>query len=336
MVFDKEIKLVRSWLVLFRAHTAILEAPIAALGAALAVGSFFDIEVLKWALFGVLYHFVGYGMNSYIDWKKGYDKDDPNKEHHPLNTGDISSNSAKNVIAIMFVAMIAYSIYLTKLNPDSLVILTSMILLGVSYNYIGKATEHKYLLVAGVHSLIFLLAYSAYTSNYANIIWVGLLAYFIHHIFQILISGDVKDVKQDESSLIKNIGMGIYTSDSGKDVLDTDPSVVAITYIVALLEIVVTVAIVLFFDPNTLLIAVVALMGLWMMLEVDDIVGEGVYNRQSRVAAMSRKELAGLWMIFAAFTSQIEIKALPVMIGVSLVYFITISKFMWGSLTPDV
>lgn len=329
-------KTVKSWLIFFRAHTAILEAPMAALGAALALGSFWEVGVLKWVGFGVLYHFVGYGMNSYADWKNGYDKNDPNKEHHPLNTGDISSKVAKFVVQVSTVSLLVYGVVASGLDVEPLVVLFIMVLVGVSYNYLGKATEHKYLLVALVHSLVFVLPYVAYQGSISPIIWVAVLAYFVHHVFQILISGDVKDVEMDESSLVQSLGMSIENTDAGKKLLDVDPSVVAISYLVTILEGVIVIAILLYLHPPTTTVVLTLVMMAWMIIEVDDIIGEGAYDRPARVAAMSRKELAGLWMIFAAFTGQIGLDAWLGMVGFSLLYFIPVSKLMWGSITPDV
>jgi len=329
-------KTIKSWLIFFRAHTAILEAPMAALGAALAIGHFWNLEVLMWAIFGVLYHFVGYGMNSYADWKNGYDVDDPNKNHHPLNTGDISGNTAKLVVQISTVFLIVYGIVASGLNVEPLVVLTAMVVIGVTYNYAGKLTQHKYMLVALVHSLVFLLPYVVYQPDVSNIIWVAVLAYFVHHVFQILISGDVKDIEMDESSLVQSLGMSIEHTKSGEKLLDVDPSVVAISYIVGILEGVIVIAILLFFDPPTYTIVLTLSMMAWMIIEIDDIIGEGYYKRDKRVAAMSRKELAGLWMIFAAFTGQIGLEAWIGMVALSLAYFIPVSKIMWGGINPDV
>lgn len=325
----------KSWLVFTRAHTVILEAPMAALGASLALGTFWHVGVLKWTLFGALYHLTGYGMNSYSDWKNGYDKNDPNKEHHPLNTGEIKPNTAKLAVYTLTGSLLAYGLHLTQLRIESLVVLALMILLGVAYNYLGKTIQHKYVLVSGVHTLVFVLPYVTYTDSYANIVWIGALAYFVHHIFQILISGDVKDVEMDESSLIQELGMRIEYVD-GMKLLDVDPSVVVISYIVSILEGIIVIGILLFFEPSTIVSGLTMIMFGWMMLEVDGVISEGLYDRSQRVSAMSRKEIAGLWMIFCSFTGQLSILSFAVMAVASMTYFIPVSLFMWGGLKPDV
>jgi 4-hydroxybenzoate polyprenyltransferase len=327
---------IKAWLIFFRAHTAILEAPMAALGAALAIGNFWNVEVLKWAIFGAIYHYVGYGMNSYADWVNGYDKHDPNKSHHPLNSGDISPSTAKVVMQTLFIGLLVYAIVASRLKLEPLAVLSIMVLTGVLYNYAGKLTEHKYFLVAVVHTTVFVLPYMAYSNMYSNIIWIAALAYFIHHVFQILISGDVKDVKRDESSLIQSMGMEVERTESGKEILNVSPRIIALSYIITIMEIVLVVAILLFLSPPTETIIITITMMVWMVVEIDTIVGEGEYNRDERIAAMSRKELAGLWMIFGAFTGEIGIDAWLGMIGISVLYFVPISKTMWGSMTPDV
>lgn len=327
---------VKAWLILFRAHTVILEAPIAALGAALGVGTFWSVEVALWATFGIIYHFTGYGMNSYVDWKKGYDKDDPNKEHHPLNTGEINPDIASKVIKVMFVVLLGYAIILSNFRPASLIALAVMISSGVLYNYVGKEIEHKYILVALVHTSVFVVPYLSYSSDTGMIIWFGAGAYFVHHIFQILISGDVKDIKQDESGVIKDMGMSIDITEKGEELLDVSPNVVAISYIISFIEVMIVVAVILFFETELVQVVLTLGMAGWMIIEIDEIIGEGLYQRTRRVNAMSRKELAGLWMIFASFTAKLGVAAWLAMVVISIAYFVPVSQFMWGGLTPDV
>lgn len=325
----------RAWLVLFRAHTAILEAPMAALGAALGIGTFWDIEVALWAIFGIIYHFVGYGMNSYVDWKKGYDKKDPNKQHHPLNTGEINPESASKVIKSMMILLIIYAIILSNFTVGALLTLIIMVSSGVLYNYVGKEIQHKYILVSIVHTSVFVMPFMAYQST-MNIVWFGALAYFVHHVFQILISGDVKDIKQDESGIIKDMGMRISETDEGEEILDTDPDVIAVSYIISFIEVIIVISILLFYESGPIVTTFALLMAGWMIIEIDEIIAEGLYNRKRRINAMSRKELAGLWMIFASFCTVIGIEAWLTMVVLSALYFVPVSNFMWGSLTPDV
>jgi len=326
----------RAWLVLFRGHTAILEAPIAALGAALSIGTFWSPEVALWGLFGVIYHYAGYGMNSYLDWANGYDKEDPNKSHHPLNTGEISPSACKKVVYGLYGIMILYAIVLLGINLAGFVVLASIIVTSMTYNAIGKEIEHKYLLVAYSHTAVFILAYFSYEQTYGFIVWFGVVAYFVHHVFQILVSGDVKDAEQDESGIIKDMGMDVTETDCGKKILEVSPRVVVASYIISIIESVIVLGILAFEHPPTsVLVITVGLMG-WMLIEVDGVISEGVYNRQRRVSAMSRKELAGLWMIFASFTTQLGVESFIFMAALSIAYFIPVSVFMWGQLTPDV
>jgi|APHM01.1.fsa_nt_gi UbiA prenyltransferase family. len=147
----------RSWLQLFRAHTVILEAPMALIGAAIGVGTFVDPRVGAWLLFGALYHIVGYGMNSYVDWKKGFDKDDPMKQHHPLNTGDIDPETAKKVIYGLTGALVVYLFALTYSSPPAVGLSVLMIVSGLIYNYFGKYTILKFVPISIAHTLVFFI-----------------------------------------------------------------------------------------------------------------------------------------------------------------------------------
>jgi hypothetical protein len=168
------------------------------------------------------------------------------------------------------------------------------------------------------------------------IVWFIIIAYFIHHVFQILISGDVKDIRQDESGVIKDIGMSITPTDGGEYILNVLPRVVALSYIIAILESIFVIGVLLYLEPSLRVIITTLLLAAWMIIEVDGIISEGIYNRQRRVSAMSRKEVAGLWMIFASFAGELGTGSILAIIGGSILYFVPISVFMWGGMTPDV
>lgn len=343
-VDGKQMSLVsqlRAWLVFFRAHTAILETPMAVLGASVALGTIFHWDMVYWIVFGVAYHFIGYGMNSYADWIKGYDKNDPHKQHHPLNTGEISPTQARHVIFGLLVLYIVYALWLGDFSIVAGVGVAFMLAAGVSYNYFGKITKHKYILIAVVHTMVFVYPYITYTTQYNIVVVLGAAAFFIHHVYQIAISGDIKDIEQDESSLIRSWGADVVTLANNARVMKLGLKVKYVSVVLVFLEIGLAAAIYAItisrYPYRTLFILPIGLTAIWMLREHVKLTADQPYRRNESISIMSRKELAGFSMMAAAFIPLIGVLGFLAIIAASLAYFLPISKFMWGNwLRPDV
>jgi 4-hydroxybenzoate polyprenyltransferase len=327
--------------VLFRAHTAILETPLAVLGAALALGTVFHIDMLYWILFGVAYHCIGYGMNSYVDWIKGYDQNDPHKQHHPLNTGDITPRAARNAIFGLLIGFIVYALWLGSFSLVAVVGVALMLVAGVTYNYLGKVTEHKYVPIAIVHTMVFVYPYITYTTELIPSLLLGAAAFFIHNVYQIAISGDIKDIEQDESSIIRSMGARVYEEQNGARVIDIGSNVRSIALTLTIVESTLALSIyaieietVVF---NNVFILPLVVMTIWLLREHFTLTQIQPYDRNTLLSAMARRELAGIWMIAAAFSPHIGAGGFAAIVAVSAVYLLATSRFMWGTwLRPDV
>jgi len=198
---------VRKWLRLTRAHTAPLEAVPAVVGALLATNGHVTSGVVIWGIFGILYHLTGYGMNSVTDWVAGYDKNDPNKQHHPLNSGSTSPVVALGVVTALFMATIALAMFQSPTGP-TLLLLVVMIVGGFAYNMVGKTLRYvKWLPISIAHTTVFVLPYVASGGDVSSLPFqLSTLAVFIWVVFQIAISGEVKDLSQDEENLLQDMG----------------------------------------------------------------------------------------------------------------------------------
>ena len=340
----------KQWLIFFRAHTGMLEAPIPAFGAAVALGSLWRVEVAAWAVVGLLYHFAGYGQNSYYDWEKGYDKDDPHKQHHPLNTGELDPERAKFAANSMVVATVIAVVMLTGFKLVPLLLLAVALLSGVSYNLYGKSVTHKYILLAVAHSMLFLIPYTVYGNGNARFAVMIFYALVIHHCFQIAISGDVKDINQDESSLLNKIGV-VWKSEADlivsydgtlKDgvVRHTRNVDVIITFITALQASLVLVALgIITESPAQRLdlgfIIMLSSVALWLVSI--RIVRGGPYIRKQRMRNIAIRELVGFWVIYMALIPIIGGIAYMFAFLMCILYLFTLSQMMWGTfLRPKV
>lgn len=326
-----------AWLKLFRAHTAILEAPMAVLGAAVGIGTLWDVRVLGWALFGVLYHFAGYGMNSYVDWAKGFDKDDPNKSHHPLNTGELSPKEAKYGVVASLALLIILGEVLAGFSRIAHVCVVVMLVSGSAYNFLGKYTRFKFIPISIVHTMVFVFPYLVYTQEIGNAGIILSAAFFIHHVFQIMISGDVKDITQDEASLLYDMGARVREVPLRGNVFEAGLTVQLIGYGLSIAQISAAVSLSVIMSGFTYPVLAVIALGSWMFWQTDKVIGDGIYDRGLRVEAMSKKELAGIWMLLASTISIITVNGFLAIVGVSLAYFFPMSKFLWGNwLKPEV
>lgn len=334
----------RAWLRFFRAHTAILESPLAIIGAAISLGTLWKPIIFFWCIFGVIYHFVGYGMNSYVDWKKGFDKDDPQKQHHPLNTGEISPDDAKNAIIITLVTLILYGLIIARFSLVAIVSALIMLVSGVAYNYLGKYTRFKFIPISIVHTMVFIFPFLQYqdgvqiSSGTIGLLFVLMaLAYFIHHIFQIAISGDIKDIKQDEATLLKDLGLELRISIDNILILDSGLVVLFSSYVLLLAQAGIAGSALLLFEGYHSAIFLLLILSGWMVYEGDKTVASGTYDRGDRVTHMSRRELAGYMLIHSAAIPLIGYFAYILITVYMLGYLFVMNKFLWGTwVKPEV
>ena len=335
----------KQWLIFFRAHTGMLEAPIPAFGAAVALGSLWRVEVLAWAVVGLLYHFAGYGQNSYYDWEKGYDKDDPHKQHHPLNTGAINPERAKFAANGMVAATVLAIVMLTGFTVVPLLLLAVALLSGLLYNLYGKSVTHKYMLLAVAHSMLFVIPYTLYGNGNARFAAVVFLALVVHHCFQIAISGDVKDINQEESSLLNKIG--VVWEDGADLVVSYDGTIkdgvikhtrnvdVIVTFVTALQVAFALVALCLTelsLEPISGIVFLMLLGSISLWFVSIRIVTSGPYIRKQRMRNIAVRELIGFWIIYMAFIPIIGGMGYAIAFILCILYLFTLSKAMWGTL----
>lgn len=328
----------KSWLQLFRAHTVVLEAPMAFLGAAIGLGTVADPRVGVWLLFGVMYHLVGYSMNSYVDWAKGFDKDDERKQHHPLNAGTIKPDNAKKAIYGLTIGLFAFLFALTYSQPSAVGLSVLMVVSGLAYNYLGKYTKLKFIPISIAHTLVFFVPYYLYTDSVQLWVIFMTIAYFIHHVYQIAISGDLKDIDQDEASLIQEMGADLKRHRSNNTVYFTAPdwSLVAF-YTVAILQMFAIVIALLIPDPLLPELVITAVLSGLMLITVDGMLQQGVYVREDKLKWISLKEFMGYLAIHSVAMHVISIEVFAI-ISISMVLYLTsVSKFIWGTyLVPKV
>jgi 4-hydroxybenzoate polyprenyltransferase len=331
----------KDWLQLFRSHTSPLEMTITITGSALAVGTIFDIRVLLFLLFGWLYHNSGYGQNSVEDFIRGFDRDDPNKAHHPLQRGVIDPYIARNVCRFLIFMLLVYGIVISQLDPFSVLLLVTLIGMGIVYNLFNKGMTGKFIPIAIAHSLLFPFAFfgsggelsistsAPFIENPATgaafLLWGYLL---LQVIYQIMIEGDLKDIDMDEASLLKELGVNVRNGH-----LITSPTARATSFFLKIASIA------LVFLSLSLLEATpdnylgFILFGLILLYLDQKLMGKGPWDHSRCVKTMSLMEVASTFYLAIAISPEIGgwIPAIIIM-AFNMAYFILMNRFLWGTM----
>lgn len=331
---------IKSYLQLSRFHSSVLEIIPAIVGASLATGNLFDINVLLWAIYANLYHVTGYSMNSYTDWKSGYDKDDPNKQHFPLNKGTLSPNKAKWAVYILAGITFIYGVILLIGNWIAFIVIFTGAIAGAGYNIIGKEIGWKSLLIAYAHSTVFAVPYLASGGRNANLLLVGWGYVFLWVLYQINIEGDIKDMDTDEENFLINYGAyyeDFILTDNGGYV-HFPSGIVIYSHVLKLFTAIFGVLIAFELGATLYIMgAVLFIIGVASLVFGSDLLQSGEYNRQDRISTMATIELLTLYGLIVAATPVIgTIEGFILFIG-SIVWVLVFNKIEWGSLlAPNV
>jgi hypothetical protein len=203
---------IRAWLQLFRLHTA--SAELGGLGIAAFLAGVRGWMLLPVLLFAILWHATGFGENSLLDWIYGYDRNDPSKAHHPLNTGAIRRSMATDTIVGMHILGIVFFIGMIYLYhtvadniPISLLLFALAILFGNAYNFIGK--RNKWAAAVEISLTFSLLTGSIFFlagGTFGAVPLLLLLYAFFYVYFQIAFAGEWKELgQQNERNILRQL-----------------------------------------------------------------------------------------------------------------------------------
>lgn len=334
---------IKSLLRLTRAHTAPLEIIPAVVGATLAIGEFWSIDVLIWGVFGLAYHLTGYGQNSLVDYKNGYDKDDPNKSHHPLNTGELSVSTASHAVTLLIIYTIIYLIAAIFLTASSfyavliaLAVSILMVYAGMEYNYEGKTTILKPVPISIAHTCVFVLPYVTMAEPILTSELIGgTLVVSLWVFFQIGISGEIKDLEQEDETNILRETFGLYVEDGlilSKS-KHGDMNFLASCYVIRGLMYIFW-AFLLYPDVKYLAFGVVALYIIDFATTTS--LAWQSYNRENKLRLMAGIEIMSLSLLSLS-AYPVNIYAAPALILGALLWVFVLNYIEWGTiLAPDV
>ncbi|MFB6143425.1 MAG: UbiA family prenyltransferase [Halorientalis sp.] len=341
---------VRPYLQLTRLHTVPLETVPAILGATLALGHFLDVQVLLWGVFGVLYHAAGYGMNSVEDWRRGWDSDDPNKQHHPLNAGQMTLRSAAVFAYGLLALLVVYVVAIADGWVPVAVFLTGGPLAGTLYNTIGKETRGKYALIAYSHATVFATPYLSLSDGSIPALFAGCAYVFVWVSFQ-TISGEIKDITQDEANLLLSLGSRVGERD-GRPFVEFSRLAKLYAYGLRLLTVVIAVVLGALvtarhgdvaavphlseFGVGVTILAVLAV-GASSLVLTARLIGDGPFDRGERIATMSKIEITSVLMMVLALVTVVGVGNAFLLVGGAVGWVVLFNKIEWDTLVaPEV
>ena len=199
----------RDWLRLFRAQTAAATVYSIIVPYILAGGRDWTL-VLVLGVLGTLLHWFSFGHNSVMDY--WYDIHDPNKQHHPLESGRIRLGDAHVVIhtglAVITMAMGLLTLAVAP-NPSlALVFLLSYVAWGHAYNDgLDKHTRFSWVPISLCFT--FLAGYGwLLAADDINIYMLLILAWaFSTILYQIAWEGNLKDVWNPSDNATKFLAL---------------------------------------------------------------------------------------------------------------------------------
>lgn len=336
----------RRWLQLTRAHTAPLETVPAVVGALLATNGEITQGVLLWGVAGLMYHLSGYGMNSYEDWNGGFDKEDPFKQHHPLNSGEIDPDEAKSFVYVFLVATVVYTYWLALFygHYTASIVITIGLVGGVAYNYIGKYTEHKYIFISIAHTSMFIAPYVSLGGDNPIVIILGGALVFNWVVYQIAVSGEIKDIVTDEANFLKDrFGVKVDVEKSYNLDVVSEESYVYDTHDAQVyggslrLAIGVFGVLLALHFGSVSAAALVALISAVSIYISSEMLQSGEYRRGMRIQDMSMIEICSMGVLLASTLPVIGLDiALTLFIGSGL-WVVSMNLYMWGTvIAPEV
>ena len=186
----------KKYFILFRAQTAPATVFSILIPFLLSNSEYNLILIVLIFIIGTLLHFASFGHNSVMDY--WYDIHDPNKQHHPLEKGEINLHEAHKLIHTLNIIVTILLVFLTLYSKSPIFALISLLfyaIFGHAYNDgLDKNTSLSFLPI----SLCFtsLTAYGWFLgSNSINTFFILLLIWaFLTIFYQIAWEGNLKDL----------------------------------------------------------------------------------------------------------------------------------------------
>ncbi len=192
-----------------RLQTAAVE--MGGFGLAALIGGATGWWILYAALFGVLVHAAGFSQNTLHDFIGGYDNE-PDKAHHPLQTGAITVRQGNvAVYGLMAIGIAVFFLF----DPGRFILpwlfLFGYLAFGTLYNTVGKLSSIEGVLEISIAFFCgFLAVGTVWTGSVSPLLWAAAVFGLFMTMSQIAVAGFIKDIAHPrESNLLRRLGTRI-------------------------------------------------------------------------------------------------------------------------------
>jgi hypothetical protein len=298
------------------------------------VGEIASPLVALGCLYGIVYHIAGYSHNSYSDWRNGYDEQDVYKQHHPLNTGALSPTRAKYFVIGSIITAMVIALAISYSSPAALAFLFVALLGGIYYNELGKETHLKFIPISFAHTSTFVVPYLGFGGSTDDLAFIsGAVVVFLWVVYQISVSGEVKDTDTGEQNLLEHWGLEKAYDELANNAVVTKKvkmyslglrlfiGIAALAYLgVTNLNALVGFAIILF--------TVISLYLNQRMFHI------GLFSRKDAIEDMALIEFCSMSIFVLMFTTTVDLftgLSLISLIVISFLWVRTFNQMLWGT-----
>jgi len=310
-----------------RIHTASLTMPVLMIAALLSDQSL--LHVFIFAVYALFFHMFGFSLNNIMDYR--YDMTDPYKKHFPQVAGEINMRHALYADIAGIILTFLLGAWIVSFSELPVIFLLIAFTAGVLYNAVNKIS------IAGppLISLSFSMLIPYVMLEGSASIWVCVfytLFAFITMMYQIGVSGYVKDAEVQQYNLMAKLGMHLIA----KQIIFTTANRIYAwilrmgVYISGLLLLIA----VHFSIPDLLLYTLFQAM---VMYSSRDMLKNNAWQRPWFLKAMSGIEILNYISLVFLLTTAYGIYWAAFLIAFPMVWFIAMNHAFYGTtMAPNV
>jgi len=335
--------MLRDWLQLFRAHTAPATIIFVFSFYVAGHGDLLSFKFLLALLAAFMFHWLGFGHNSVMDYTAGYDSLDPNKQHFPLVAKRIKIKTAHNVIHTLMCLSSIYVIIITLLygtNPAlALASFVAALTFGHAYNDgLGKTTVLKFIPLSIYTIALGSWAYFFVASEPTALFWWVLLYVFLVAVYEIAYEGELKEITFfGEANLLRKLGIKtekiiIY------DVFIPTLRTMFLSYAILCAKVVSVVAIFITavlearLEPSLYILCLDVILSLFIVLTIYytwTITKSRTYNHEEDLKNIALTEVSSAFALVAALSPICGWLSMIGIILFSIAYFVGMNRYLW-------
>lgn len=324
---------VGDWLQVFKAQTAPATIILVLVPYLVGGGNLFTFDALFIGIFALLCHWFSFGHNSLMDTVSGYDLRDKHKAHYSLVRGAIRLESGHKVIHSGLFIITLVGIWLAfKGNGNfslAVVWFTIFITAGHAYNDgLSKVT-----IWSSVPATIYFTSFAIFgfylAASEMNDLMIYVALYFaVTYVFQISFSGELQDIKEEESNLLRFMGARVY-----RDRLELCKAKYY-AWGVKLINIGVGCYIIYHFGFNPLSLSLFALLAALALYLCYELARNRIWDRNKLRIHIALEEIATFYILLTILIPITGLAASATLMFFGIIYLLICNFILWGTILP--